>query len=256
MSNLLKTPRTQKPLLERRIGRQITLSNALVQSASSLTTAEKRVIYLACSKFCRNDTVEVICGMPQIMITVADYQFMSGGSARQARKDLLSASLQLFERTILWTISDTTIVTGRARWTSGLLAYQDGSISLEIYPKILPHLLQLSGRFTTLKLIEIRALTGKYAWRLYEIIESHKFRKEVEIDLTELAFQLSLPPSMLGWSNMKLKVLTPAFDEINANTNLIASYTPIKTRRAITSIKITMKDAPNTNISTTKAKTK
>ena len=239
-----------KPLSQRPIGRQVALSNALIRSASSVTTAEKRVLYLAISKFGKGDTIAMANGTPEIILTVADYQSLSGGSASQARKDLRLASLRLFDRTILWTVADTTIKAHRTRWTISMADYTNGSIMLKINPDLHMHLLEFAGQFTVLKLAEIKKLSGKYAWRLYEILKSYEKMERCEITLTELAFECNLPPSLQGYGHMKQFVLDPAFKEINASTDIMVSYVPVKTRRAYTSLKLKIKSKPRENATT------
>jgi plasmid replication initiation protein len=67
-------------------------------------------------------------------------------------------------------------------------SYTIGSatITLSFHPALKPYLLDLKRDFTKYTRDNVLALRGKYAMRLYQILKSYQFRKDVKIDIENL----------------------------------------------------------------------
>ncbi|OLR51032.1 replication initiation protein [Helicobacter pylori] len=101
-----------------------------------------------------------------------------------------------------------------------------------------PYLLGLRKNFTQIPLQHILPIRSGYAIRIYQmlLIELKQNRNEVTRYLIELQDVLCVPKSFYAWINFKRRVLEPSIKEINATTDIIASYTTKKERQKITQI--------------------
>ncbi|MFT2649620.1 replication initiation protein [Helicobacter pylori] len=101
-----------------------------------------------------------------------------------------------------------------------------------------PYLLGLRKNFTQIPLQHILPINSGYAIRIYQILlsELKQNRNEVTRTLIELQDILCVPKSFYVWDNFKRNVLEPSLKEINATTDIIASYRTKKERQKITQI--------------------
>ncbi|UOS12303.1 replication initiation protein [Helicobacter pylori] len=101
-----------------------------------------------------------------------------------------------------------------------------------------PYLLGLRKNFTQIPLQNILPINSGYAIRIYQMLlcELKQNRNEVTRTLIELQDTLCVPKSMYKWDNFKRNVLEPSIKEINATTDIVASYSTKKQRQKITEI--------------------
>ncbi|GHS63436.1 replication initiation protein [Helicobacter pylori] len=101
-----------------------------------------------------------------------------------------------------------------------------------------PYLLGLRKNFTQIPLQHILPINSGYAIRIYQILLSDlkQNRNETTRYLIELQDILYVPKSMYKWDNFKRNVLEPSIKEINATTDIVASYRTKKERQKITQI--------------------
>lgn len=101
-----------------------------------------------------------------------------------------------------------------------------------------PYLLGLRKNFTQIPLQHILPIRSGYAIRIYQMLlsELKQNRNKVTRYLIELQDVLCVPKSFYAWINFKRRVLEPSIKEINATTDIIASYTTKKQRQKITEI--------------------
>ncbi|MGT0049010.1 replication initiation protein, partial [Helicobacter pylori] len=101
-----------------------------------------------------------------------------------------------------------------------------------------PYLLGLRKNFTQIPLQHILPIRSGYAIRIYQILlsELKQNRNEVTMTLIELQDILCVPKSFYAWIDFKRNVLEPSLKEINATTDIVASYRTKKQRQKITEI--------------------
>ncbi|GHS33623.1 hypothetical protein JP0120_14540 [Helicobacter pylori] len=101
-----------------------------------------------------------------------------------------------------------------------------------------PYLLGLRKNFTQIPLQHILPINSGYAIRIYQMLLSDlkQNRNETTRYLIELQDILCVPKSMYKWDNFKRNVLEPSIKEINATTDIVASYRTKKERQKITEI--------------------
>ncbi|MGL2606707.1 replication initiation protein [Helicobacter pylori] len=98
-----------------------------------------------------------------------------------------------------------------------------------------PYLLGIKKNFTQIPLQHILPINSGYAIRIYQMLlcELKQNRNETTRYLIELQDILCVPKSMYKWDNFKRNVLEPSLKEINATTDIIAEYRPLKERQKI-----------------------
>ncbi|GAA9052265.1 hypothetical protein BTM305_15470 [Helicobacter pylori] len=120
------------------------------------------------------------------------------------------------------------------------LEYTKGqaTIKYQLNDCLKPYLLGLRKNFTQIPLQHILPIRSGYAIRIYQILlsELKQNRNETTRYLIELQDILCVPKSFYEWINFKRRVLEPSLKEINATTDIVASYRTKKERQKITQI--------------------
>ncbi|WP_154499173.1 replication initiation protein, partial [Helicobacter pylori] len=120
------------------------------------------------------------------------------------------------------------------------LEYTKGqaTIKYQLNDCLKPYLLGLRKNFTQIPLQHILPIRSGYAIRIYQMLlsELKQNRNEVDLHLINLQDVLCVPKSFYAWINFKRRVLEPSLKEINATTDIVASYRTKKERQKITQI--------------------
>ncbi len=120
------------------------------------------------------------------------------------------------------------------------LKYKQGEaiIKYQLNESLRPYLLGLRKNFTQIPLQHILPIKSGYAIRIYQMLlsELKQNRNEVEMNLLYLQDVLCVPKSLYAWINFKKRVLEPSLKEINATTDIVADYRPLKERQKIVKI--------------------
>lgn len=110
-----------------------------------------------------------------------------------------------------------------------------GTIRIKIDEYMRPYLLQLKSKFTEYALIDILALRGKYAIRLYEEFKSYEYLGEWNTTVDELRKKL-FATKYTRWADLKRRVIDNSLDEINQLNDIQVTYKLHKTGKRITDI--------------------
>ncbi|MFP6122006.1 replication initiation protein [Helicobacter pylori] len=117
------------------------------------------------------------------------------------------------------------------------LEYTKGqaTIKYQLNDCLKPYLLGLRKNFTQIPFQHILPIRSGYAIRIYQMLlsELKQNRNEVEMNLIYLQDVLCVPKSMYAWIDFKNNVLEPSLKEINATTDIVADYRPLKERQKI-----------------------
>jgi plasmid replication initiation protein len=132
------------------------------------------------------------------------------------------------------------------------MKYHKGTAIIEVLisSTILPYIIDLKEKFTAFRLENILYLNSSYAIKLYQILAQYKQIGERELTLADFKNMLGIIDSKTFklYGNVKLKILEISKREINEKTDLIISYSAIKTGKKITSIKFKITQKPNQEI--------
>ncbi len=106
-------------------------------------------------------------------------------------------------------------------------------------PEEIKQALILNDYYTTLDLMIIKNLDGKYAVILYELAMRYHKKQIPELAVKEFRELTGTTntSSYADFNNIRKKIIEPAINEINEKTDIKMSYETIKTGRKITAIK-------------------
>ncbi|GAA7028358.1 hypothetical protein JP0044_14930 [Helicobacter pylori] len=112
------------------------------------------------------------------------------------------------------------------------------TIKYQLNDCLKPYLLGLRKNFTQIPLQHILPIRSGYAIRIYQMLlsELKQNSNEIEMNLLYLQDILCVPKSYYKWKDFKNNVLEPSLKEINATTDIVASYRTKKERQKITQI--------------------
>lgn len=116
-----------------------------------------------------------------------------------------------------------------------------GTLTYSFDKRLVP-LLRESSVFGKLELAVMHAFTTKYGLALYEALARRvRLKSKFFEDFELAAFRelLGVPPDKLAtFSNLKLRAITPAVDEINAIASFGCKIEPLKAGRKVTQIRV------------------
>jgi len=110
-----------------------------------------------------------------------------------------------------------------------------GTIKIAFHYTVSRYLFDLRERYTQYSLYNILCLSHKYSIRLYELLNSMKYKERFEISIDELRKRLDAE-SYTRFNNFNQRILKPCIDEINDYTDLAVEYSYKKNGKTITHI--------------------
>lgn len=235
------------------------MSNALNAQSHSLNLNEKRIMMLAATKL-RPDEVKP-GHSPVIKIQIKDLietfgmsktsacmALMEAGGLRSTATSInkstknKQAESGLTSKSIKWSSVDNkgNRTLSSMVWTPRSTYHKtEGWLELHIWHEVVPFLTKLSKNFTRYSLADMKDVTSKNTWRLYEIILQFKSRGEREIDIEDLIFMLDLKPSYVAsFALTKQDILDPAVVELSKV--LPFTYEAIRLGKKVIAVKFTL----------------
>lgn len=202
--------------------------HALVNACYVMTLAEQRLLLLASAK--AGGEKIALQGLKLQASEYAESFKVSSGAAYKALKE---AAEGLFERRV--TFHEGAQKKTVTRWVSHVV-YQDGSIEIAFAPKVQPLLCELKSRFTLYALEQVADLTSVHAVRLYEMLIAWRSTGKTPVfELQDFRQKLGVEPGEYPrMTDFKRWVLDAAVKQINAHTDINASYEQHKKGRSIT----------------------
>ena len=117
----------------------------------------------------------------------------------------------------------------------------DGLIEYEI-PARLRKIIGNSTVFARLQREIMFALSSKYSLTLYEMVQKRgnlRWRSSERFSLEALRGILGVPKGKLtSWSNLKLRAIDPATAEVNALSDFMVAFEPIKSGRSVSHVEL------------------
>ncbi|HCH0965977.1 TPA: replication initiation protein [Vibrio parahaemolyticus] len=217
-------------------------ANELVEASYSLSINELRVIALACTKI---DSRKSSSG--DIYITVREfldsYQIENNrayGDLRDAVKGIMRKPIRLFDPEKDKYIELSWLVKNEYERDPG-----NGShVSIQFSPLIKPYLFELKERFTRIDFKYVSKLNTPFSFRLYQWLkrdEKLARSKKREAVVVELSVDwMKTQAALTGyerWDNFKHRVIQPAVDKINHETDLSVIWEPVRKGRTVSSVK-------------------
>lgn len=213
--------------------------NDLIQkSRYNLTTQEQKIILYLIAKIKPENTdlllyefdIKEFCEVCGIYIESGkNYSMLKDTIANLCNK-FVWVTLDNGDKTIL-------------RWIERpFINENSGIIKIKLDELMKPYLLDIKQKFTVYSLYFTLAMKSKYSIRLYEILKSYEYQKEVSFEIEDLKKMLSAETYEL-FGHFKDKVLKIAMKEINELSDITVTYELEKDGRKFSKIKfmITLK---------------
>ena len=223
-------------------------SNRLIEASYRLGMNEQRIILYSICR-CREEQKGLFPDLPVTITADAFVKQFPSVDKSNVYGQLKEAMNSLYNRSVM--IHDIDLATKKARvretrWISEK-AYIDGAGHVQIVftPEVIKYMTRLETEFTSYQLEKVGNMTSAYAVRIYELLAQHRDIGNRTLNMAWLRETLQIAPDEYKLTtNFVRKVIDVAVDQINKHSDLVVSYKPVKTSRAITdfAFKIKSKD--------------
>lgn len=210
-------------------------SNAIIEASFRLSVAEQRVILSCISQIQQNQKVS---SENTYSISATELSELTGSSISSSFRDLKNVVNRLFDRYVL--IKDGP--NGRARketlktrWIQSIFFIEnEARVELRFSSDMIPYLNELTKQFTRYKLSSVVSLETSYSFRFYEFICQWLKIGKREFPIQDLRDILQIGNKYPAIKDFKRRVLEPAINDINKNSDLWIKWNQIKTGRKVT----------------------
>ncbi|OOF43826.1 RepB family plasmid replication initiator protein [Rodentibacter rarus] len=213
----------------------ISKANSFVQASYSMTLDEMRILSLTLGVF--NPKNPSKRGFD---FTVADFcKHFPDVNPEIAYTQVRNAVLKISKRWV-------TLVDNEHELTEVALIHKrsyfkkEGRFYIEFHDELIPYISELHENYTKYQLVNIGAFSSTHAIRLYELCSQYRDTGWRQTSIEDLKdwFQVSDKYSL--YANFRKWVIEPSIAEINAKSDLLVSYEPIKRGRSIVALKFTI----------------
>ena len=223
-------------------------SNKLIEAhyKQQYTVQEQRMVLWVISEIHKEDYFGKKYEHKTIAISAQKYAELIGADIKDIYKRAQEIGDNLMQKVI-------TIKTDAGwemfHWVESMKYHKNTAIiEVLIAPAIIPYIVDLQEKFTEFRLENILYLRSSHAIKLYQLLAQYKYKTngEREMTINELKSILGInaEKGYVLFSNIKIKILEISKREINAKTDLIISYSTIKTGKKVTSIKFKITQKP------------
>ena len=211
----------------------VTQSQALIQATYAMTVMEQRLL-LACISQVDSRSPMPADNTYTLTVEQARDLFYTDANAMNVYRDMARAVEKLYERDVKIQLPDNETL--QTRFISAVVWSPDKyQITLTFASKIRPYLSELRSNFAGYKLKNIVQLTSSYAIRLYEKLvgwaTQGQYYKEMEI--AEFREMLAIGDKYNQIGQLKARVIEPAAQQINANTDFTLDVSFKKCKREV-----------------------
>ncbi len=223
-------------------GLTVVQANDLIEASYNISIDEMRLISFVAS---RVDSRKSSIG--EVKIYPSEFAEAFGLDRHNMHRNLINAIKSLANKSVTMPLDDKRNVV--LPWI-GLGIYDrqpdDASHVIVAFSQYIePYLFELKERFTAINFEYAAKLTTPFSYRLYQWLYKAKNLNnskqgetiQVVLDIDWMKSQAVLSGSYDRWDVFKDKVIIPAVERINANTDLSVIYEPMKTGRKVTAVR-------------------
>jgi len=220
---------------------QVNMSNALTRSAHSLNLSEKRIIAACIAKTDQMPGLEEVKRRKAwlVKLTAKDYAETFGVDLTTAYEQLQDGAKNLFHRHIR-----TTRMTRKGpkvhecRWVGAVHYHEgEGTVELDWWHEVVPHLFGLGEHFTRYKLWQASALRSIYSWRLFELLQSWRSEGRYEVSIEDFCTVMDVPDCYrTNFKHVRVRVIEPAIQELTEKSNMTIAWQPQNAGRKVIGI--------------------
>lgn len=200
--------------VDRSRGDLIVKSNDLIEASYRLNLNEQRLILFMMSKIKKEDVEFRTC-----RISVKEFAETYNLNLKNTYREIKQTTKTLTEKSMTIKDKNNQLNYIHISWLASA-SYIDGILELEFSDKLSPYLLELRDNFSKYMLGEFVTFTGVYTIRLYQMFKQYLNIGYRYYTLEEFRRILQLEKKYPKYSNLKIKVINSALDEINKSSNL------------------------------------
>ena len=212
-------------------------SNALINSAYSMSLAEKRIMLFMISQIHKDDK-----DFKPYRMNIKDFMNQIGTKAQNEYERAREITKSMITRAV--EINDGDKLIQVALLSSAIYYKGSGYVELKFDPELKPYLLQLKEKFTVYQIQNILPLQSIYSIRIYELLKQFEKLKERIIKMSDLKKILKVEEQYDRYNDFKRFVILQARRELSQNTDISFEFEEIKLGRKIDSIKFIIKHKP------------
>lgn len=213
----------------------VTKSNTLITSSYDLSLEEQRIILTLASMVQPTDE-----DFKPYKLNIKEFMELLGVEDKSKYTVIPKITKELMQK--VFEIKNGNKITQVAWLSSAEYEKGLGTVELEFSPKLKPFMLGLKEFYTSYKLKNVLELKGKYSIRMYEILKSNEFRKNVKIELDDLRNILKVNKgSYLVYQNFKNRIIIQAQKELQDKTDISFEFEEIKTGKKVTHLGFSIK---------------
>ena len=229
---------------------QVVKSNEFVQkSRYDLSVAEQRAIAYICSLIKPVKPSPETRNAPYMLeyeFNILDYAKVCGLRSQGGRfyKDTRDIFKRLMLRLIQVEYPDRELIIA---WLDRAdLFKESGLVRIRLNIDLAPFLFDLQEKFTAYGLLNILAMKSQYSIRIYELLHSHAYQRNIVYDIENLKHILMVTDKRTydNFAALKRRILDPAMEEINKFTDLAIRYETINKGRKVVKIRFIISSKP------------
>ena len=208
-------------------------SNDVIRASYRLSLQEMRLLALVVLDFKDNQK--------HYEVSATRFCDVYSLSMTNAYDDLKEAGLRLFDRTF---IEERLNGKKLLRWVETLEYKNDsGKVELKIAEDFMAYMQELKKNFTLMDFEEVKQFRSVHTARIYELLKSYQYKKEVVQSVEEIKALLGLGAEY-SQNNIQEKILKPARKEINRIASVNVDFEPVKLGRKVVSYRFTIEEKP------------
>lgn len=209
----------------------VTKSNELIACNYNLSLQEQKIILTLASMVQPQDTE-----FKEYELKIKDFMRLLGVESKTKYVEIPKITKELMKK--VFEIKEGKDVIQLAWLSSVRYKTGEGTVILKFDSNLKPYMLELKEFYTSYKLENVLSLKSKYSIRIYEILKSNLYKKNVTVELQELKKMLGANEKSYNvYQNVKNKVIIQAQKELSEKTDIFFNFEEIKTGRKVTSIK-------------------
>lgn len=211
----------------------VTKSNNLITANYNLTLQEQKLILTLASMVQPNDSE-----FKEYELKVSDFMNLLDINPKSKSKytEIPKITKELMKK--VFEVKEGNDIVQLSWLSSARYKKGKGIVILKFDSCLKPYLLKLKEFYTTYKLENILSLKSKYSLRIFEILKSYEYKKNLIIDLNDFKKMIGATNSSYNiYHNLKIKILIKSQQELKEKTDINFIFEEIKTGRKITAIK-------------------
>lgn len=220
--------------------RHASLANVVLNAVYELNIVERRILFITLSKM---DSSKELDLTKHYTMSVEDYASLCNIELRKAYDTVKEGVLSIFDRYITIRGLDSPKSVQHFRWVQSIkFIPEEHEVRIKWSDELAPFISSLNGNFTKLVNKEAIPIEGKYAARLYDLLEQQRFRGiqgSIKLNIEDVISSWCVPESLRPYKYLKSTILLPAIKELQKRKLAMVELSEIRQERRVKTIILT-----------------